>query len=285
MNSIFKKLFLGILVFTCIVHKGQQNKNYYLIDSVDSKSLSKQDKIMMDSILKLYYKAERDTTKLQLLDFLSNNCSQDLWPKYNDYIYSQAELILKNNKHLSPPEFRLIKGTSANCLVNKGSLISEKGDLDEAMALYQRGLIGFREAGDKLGESNTLSNIASLYVGQNKIDKAIDLMNKNIILLKELNNERALLNTYNNLGVVYRNQGELKKALEFFYKCLGLEKKNGETKLLCAVLLNIGTLHNSLKEIDSAVQDYNRCLEMSERIGYKVGVAKALRAFGSCFSG
>ncbi len=256
--------------------KSQQDKNYYLIDSIDVTSLSKFDKTLMDSIMLLYYKADKDTTKLQLLDVLVNNCSETIWPKYNNYVNGLSNKFLNHPEKYSKKELQLIKGTKANTYVNYGVLLVGEGNYDEAIKNYELGLAGFREVGDTLGISNTLYNIATVYVRMNKVDKGLDLLNENAVLLARINNERALLTTYSTMASVYRNRGQIEKSLDYLYKCLKLSEKNEPTPFLCSVLLNIGTIQFDLKNSALAMKNYERALGIAEKLNNLVSISKAL---------
>jgi len=268
-----------ILLFSLLINTkatGQSDEKYYLIDSVDVSSLSKHDKTLMDSIMTLYYRADEDTTRLQLLDVLSNNCSEHIWPKYNEYIYSQTERYLRHPEKYGEKELRLIKGTKANTYVNRGVLFAGIGDYEKAIQQYELGLAGFREVGDSLGVSNTLTNIALLFVRQNKVDKGLELFNENVNLLTKMNNEAGLLSTYNSIAGIYRNQGQIEKSLDFLYKALKIAEKNKTTPLLCSILLNVGVIQLSLNDPLVAQKTFERALILAEEINNQTGICKAL---------
>src|SRR5688500_5319644 len=97
-------LALGIVLFFMLpgraVAQEYGEKSFYLVDSLETELLSPDDKMLLDTTLKLYHVAEHDTTRLGLIEHVVDNCWDDaVWPKYNVFIYDRALAGLSRSTH------------------------------------------------------------------------------------------------------------------------------------------------------------------------------------------
>ncbi len=70
------------------------DKSFYLVDSLVLDDLTQSDRTLIDSTLKLYHQASHDTTKLNYLSLLIDDCQDDVWSKYNQVMYKKVQEIL-----------------------------------------------------------------------------------------------------------------------------------------------------------------------------------------------
>jgi len=77
MRYFIKVTIVIALLYSELCFSQQDNKAWFLIDSIRIESLSKSDKAILDSILKVYHKANKQTKKLSCLLFLSENLGSE----------------------------------------------------------------------------------------------------------------------------------------------------------------------------------------------------------------
>jgi two-component system, sensor histidine kinase PdtaS len=278
-----KDFFRRVIVLTAamllipVIHSSAQgNKKFYLVDSLDIASVSKEDKAIMDSILTLYHKTTQDTAKLQLLDHICISCSENIWALYDKYIYRRAGQLLAEKKDRNPAEIRVLKQAMANSMTNNGLYYTEMGEFDKAIQYYEKGLKGFEEIGDKTGISNTTYNIGYMYLVQQQLDKAIGIFLKNIPVLKEVNNLRGLAATYNSVAGAYHHQGHIEKALENYLNCLKIHEQTRDSAQIAMVLTNLGGVYYNSGDLDAALKYFESALQINERLGDDMGITHAL---------
>ncbi|MCW8969596.1 MAG: hypothetical protein OQK43_13680, partial [Flavobacteriales bacterium] len=79
------------------------DKKFYLVDSLNLESLTKEDKTVIDSSLTNYHNTKNDSIKLFQLNHLITNCENKIWMKYNDFLMKKSLKLIekaKNNKTL-----------------------------------------------------------------------------------------------------------------------------------------------------------------------------------------
>lgn len=73
---------------------------FYLIDSLPYKTLSDYDRVLLDSVLKVYHAEKNDTVKANLIIYLTENREdQNAWIPYNRLIHQHAAFMLKKRKY------------------------------------------------------------------------------------------------------------------------------------------------------------------------------------------
>lgn len=269
----------GLICFSS-VSMSQSRHTFYLIESSEVATLQKSDKLLIDSILKLYHQEQRDSVRLELLDFLSNNCSGNVWVKYNDLIYDYSSDLLKSDKKFSSGQMQHLRGIRANSQANKGVYLKSIGDYSGALSCYKNALAGFEEVDDVNGAATVNHNIGNLYIIQNQIDLGLDYLLKNISNFKKLNEPRRLASTYNSIGAIYHENGQMKKALYYLHEAIKLMEPGKENKVFSIVLNTLGATYHTNGQIDEALKYYQRAYEMAKKIDFKEGMSKSLESIG-----
>lgn len=273
----------GLFCFSS-VSSGQNKHKFYLIESTELATLLKSDKLLIDSILTLYHQEKRDSVRLELLDFLSNNCSGNVWVKYNDLIYEYSSDLLKGHKKFSSGQIQHLRGIRANSQANKGVYLKSIGDYSGALVCYKNAITGFEEVGDINGAATVTHNIGNLYIIQDRIDLGLDYLLKNISNFKKLNDPIRLASTYNSIAAVYSENGQIKKSLYYLHEALKLMEPGKENKVFCIILNTLGSAYHTNVQIDEALKYYKRAYEMAKKIAYKEGESKSLESIGQLMS-
>ncbi len=134
---MFKYLFCFFLVFSISSNfLGQTNKYYLLPDSIDLKQLLPEDKVLLDSSMKVYYSAKKESAKLATLKKLAESLTdEEIWPYYNQKIY---EMVRDKKDSISVVH-------KIGAINNIGFINYNKGNIDEALKWFEQSLVLSRE--------------------------------------------------------------------------------------------------------------------------------------------
>jgi tetratricopeptide (TPR) repeat protein len=233
-----------------------------------------------------------DTTKLNLLVKMSEQCEETEILKYTLPALSLADKLLADKAH-EKYKGRLLhqKALVAN---NIGFAYDSQGELDSAFHYYQRALSVFNETGDGRNIANVTSNLAGIYQQRGNIQLAIEYYRKCIALQERLDNTEGLAAGYNNLAGVFRQQGDIPKALEYYSKCLRLLEQqlsstNDQASIkvikqgIATSLINIGLIYTKQGDTIKSVECYKRSLALYEEIKDQSGKATALFNLGYAY--
>jgi serine phosphatase RsbU (regulator of sigma subunit)/tetratricopeptide (TPR) repeat protein len=260
---------------------GQQfaDKEYYLIDSLVLEELDKDDRTLMDSCLKVYHKADHDTSKLQTIEYLVEEClDNNVWPKYNMWVYGFVQKAITSH----PPalQLRALNISLAGALNNIGYIYMEQGDIPNALTYYHKALILQEEIGDKKGIANSLNNIGGIYNHQGDIPNALTYLHKSLKIEEEIGDKKGIAYSLNNIGMIYKDQGDIPNALTYFHKSLILLEEIGDKKGIALSLNNIGMIYKDQGDIPNALTYLHKALTIREEIGDKYGIANSLSNLG-----
>lgn len=299
----FHSLFLMLLIS---VYSPAQTKpkDWYLVDHVNYKALSPDDKESLETILPLYHKATVDTVKLaylhQLVEGLNN---ETLWPKYNELMLKLSEnkpekVYLKyyaaalnnvgfvaDNKgnvslaiNLYTKSLKIredigdLQGTEES-LHNIGNFYNTRGDIDKALDYFLQALEAEKKMGDKTTIPVTLGGIGTIYLQQKKFDKAMDYFNQSLKIAQESGNKKLIAGSYTTLGSAYKSFGDDKKALACYETSVTNAKEAGDKDRLSNAYIGISTIY--LNQNENALAE--KYAQMARQLGLELGYPKTLR--------
>ena len=259
--------FIFALLFFCALNSfGQKfaDKNYYLIDSLDLSTLSPVDSVMIINSLKTYHATNNDTSKLKIIDGIVESCwDVEVWPKYNNWMYSQAQQKLENEAVLSKQELRFYRSALSSALNNKGYLADSQNKSDVAISFYNEALQIDIQIGDKKGVGQILNNIAGLKSKQGKVRESLNYGLTALQLREQIKDSAGMAQSYNNIGSTYDDIGakdSLSKA--YVYKSYQIRKAIGDEMGVGICLSNIAGHEIGMGQIDSAFTHYRQALKI-----------------------
>ncbi|MEH2002927.1 MAG: tetratricopeptide repeat protein [Nostoc sp.] len=148
-----------------------------------------------------------------------------------------------------------------------GILYADKGEVDEAIALYNQSLEIKERIGDVQGKAATLHCLAGIYADKGNVNQAIALYSQVLEIDEQIGNVQGKAATLHCLGILYANKGEVDEAIALYNQSLEITERIGNVKGKAATLHQLGILHVNKGEVDEAIVLYNQCLEVFERIG------------------
>ena len=203
------------------------DKTYYLVDSIESSKISKDDREFLDIKIKEYRASKSDTAKVQILSLLIEGIQDEkVWLKYNYLLLSNSKIKLQT----------LSNTTDRIYFIHKSS---------EALALNNFGYYYFNYS--------------------NRFDLTLKYYHQGLDINESIKNYNELITSYSNVGNTYQKQGDLNKALIYFQKALKLENKISSKLLLLAPLNNIAQVYFNLNDTIKAIETLKIAFKISHK--------------------
>ncbi|WP_414514188.1 tetratricopeptide repeat protein [Nostoc sp. PCC 9305] len=165
-----------------------------------------------------------------------------------------------------------------------GRLKADKGEVDEAIALYNQSLEIFERIGDVQGKATTLHNLGYIYANKGEVDQAIALYNQSLEIKELIGNVQGKAATLHNLAGIYANKGDVDEAIALYNQVLEIDERIGNVQGKAATLHQLGNTYANKGDVDEAIALFNQSLEIKERIGNVQGKAATLHELGSIYA-
>ncbi|MEH2221785.1 tetratricopeptide repeat protein [Nostoc sp.] len=195
-----------------------------------------------------------------------------------------VEQALKHNQlviTLCPPED---KRQIAVTLHQFGALKADRGEIEDAIALYQVSLALNKQIGNVQGQAATLHQLGHLQDTRGEIEDAIALYQQSLAISEQASDFKsnaAKAATLYNLGKLKANRGEIEEAIALFQQSLAISEKVSQVKLKAATLNSLGILKANRGEIEEAITLFQQSLALNEQIGNVQIQAATLNSLGS----
>ncbi len=273
-----KKKFLILFIFLSGFVFAQQKtgKNWFLLDSINEKELSVQDKYLFDSILPLYHKANHDSIRLKQVIFLANTLGDErIWPRYNYLALKMAEKGGEEKVYL------IYKTYALNNIAYQFSML--KNDNKKALEIYADIYKIQNRLNDLTGLSATTNNLANIYKKQGEIDKSIEYHLKSLNLKEKNNDQLGVGISYNNLGSIYKDQGDLTSAVNCYSKALKIFEAKKDNRQIASALNNLGRIYQNQGDYAKSLENYKRAKILFDYIGEKQSYSATLNNIGEVY--
>jgi len=147
-----------------------------------------------------------------------------------------------------------------------GGIYAETNHADEALGMFQRGLV-IADAVDKLFfKARFLNGIAGIYMRQKKYGMALEKYQEALDLNYD-NNDRS--RSLTDLGDYYCKMGDYKKALEYNEQALALRNEMKIVNGAVTNMMNIGEISVKMAKLNDAVTIYESALKLAEGMQVK----------------
>jgi tetratricopeptide (TPR) repeat protein len=170
-------------------------------------------------------------------------------------------------------------------LGNRGLLLDQLGESDQALEQYEQALAIQREIGDRKSEATTLNNLGNVYDRRGQPDRAVPLHQEALSIRREVGDRKGEAVTLHNLGSVYDSLGQWDEALEFYNQALPIRRETGDRIGEATTLNNIGVIHSRREEHDRSMELWREALALRQAIGDLPGEAVTLNNIGYSYSG
>ncbi|MDP4181175.1 MAG: tetratricopeptide repeat protein, partial [Bacillota bacterium] len=147
------------------------------------------------------------------------------------------------------------------------------GNLKYEVELLNQSLSVFRQAGFKRGIAEVLQELGQVYYFKGSYETAESCLNESLDIYNEYNDTYGILRSYGRMGLVLRGKGEFELAMEMFHKYLFACEKIDNRVEIAFALINIAELARSQGDYAVAESYYLRGLNLGYKLGYMAIIA------------
>ncbi|MEH2116874.1 tetratricopeptide repeat protein [Nostoc sp.] len=163
-------------------------------------------------------------------------------------------------------------------------IYAKKGEVEQAIALYNQSLQIFERIGNVQGKAATLHCLAGIYANKGDVDEAIALYNQSLEIDERIGNVQGKATTLNNLASIYADKGEVDQAIALFNQSLEIKEHIGHIRGKAVTLHCLASIYADKGKVNQAIALYNQSLEIKERIGDVQGKAATLHNLGIIYA-
>ena len=238
-----------------------------------------QDKTIDSLILKLN-QTNDDSTKCVILSILAENVPDDnLWPIYNDKVYTISKKYVRSGYSNSTFYYdQLI--ASAN---NKGYLFDLNGQVDSSLVYFNECLELSKKINDDKKYADALYNISKAYNLKGNISKALDLINKCLIISEKIKYDDLTARALINFGLILHKQGDLTRALEYYNRAYKIQLNIKQIRGSGYSLTNIAGVYLDRKDYNNALKYFIQSKGIFEQInddqGYLISLGNIAKIY------
>lgn len=211
----------------------------------------------VDSLLLVLEYSEEDTTRLRLLNELTNNLRNADPDSAIYYALKSHELAveLQDNSGM------------ARSLYFSGVIYRKLGVLSSAIDHLNESLVLYEELQDSVGLATVYNAFGNLWLYED-MDKAKEYYEKSLELFQSLGNETYIPYIYLGIGSTFDGKKEYSIAQQYYFQALDIMLKTGDSnRTMIAAFLNIGENYEYANDLDNAYQYYIKGLHLSKRLG------------------
>ncbi len=229
----------------------------------------------VDSLKLAVKQAKHDTTKIKLLNELSELCEIDEILSYAQPCEKLCNIALKTN-----PRHTFYLRNLSDAINNIGFVYEQQGESDKALEHYTRSLKIRESLNDLVGMAASYNNIGVIYKNFGNIPKALDYYHKCLKISETIKDKNMIALALDNIAAIFSSQGDYQKSLEYYNRGLKLYEETKDKSGIGLALNNIGYVHNCLNNVEKSLEYHLKSLKLFEEINEKQGITASLNNIG-----
>ncbi|MEJ6486921.1 tetratricopeptide repeat protein, partial [Nostoc punctiforme UO1] len=131
-----------------------------------------------------------------------------------------------------------------------GILKADKGEVNEAIALYNQSLEIAERIGNVQDKAATLHYLGNIYANKGDVDEAIALYNQSLEIAERIGNVQSKVTTLYQLGNIYANKGDVDEAITLYNQSLEIAERIGDVQSKAATLYQLAILQENKRDVD-----------------------------------
>ena len=140
-------------------------------------------------------------------------------------------------------------------LFYKATALDIAGRGQEAIPLFEEGLLLAQKKGDQSVAASYELNIGTAYYTLGNLDKALDHFLNAYALYKSLNKPQNLSKVLNNIGIIYRTQGKKDRAEAIYKESLAIKQTLGDSLGIAASCQNLAAVLSTVEREEEALSE------------------------------
>lgn len=208
--------------------------------------------------------------------------------KLRHYAPSEEELASQlvgaapgaDRQALLDKEKELLTAELVGGLLTRGRQLFLRGELAQALTVYELALGVAEKIGDRAGMMAVLGHIGNIHETQGSYTQALEFSRRSLKLAEEAGDKRGVAAALNSLGNTLDYMGEVSSALEHYRRGLAMATEAEDRVLLARLHNNIGLVHRSQGDPLRALEHIQRSLKLAEEAKDRVSILRALHNVG-----
>lgn len=160
-----------------------------------------------------------------------------------------------------------------------GTLLTETGHPDEAVAILERALALSATLGDGSAGATWLTHLARCAWYAGDMQGAIERYTEALSAARQLGDRPLEAHILGSLGTLLREVGQQRRSLEYYHQALELSKVANDAREVVRYLTQMGRTYGDLRQYDDARRSLNEALALARRIDDKRGQVEVHRRF------
>jgi tetratricopeptide (TPR) repeat protein len=266
---------------------------------------------VVDSLLLQLKTAKEDTNKVKLLFELSEICDEKEILKYAsasltlarrlEYKRGIADALNNLGYYYDHVEYNTDKALACyteaadmqqalgntnglqSALINIALIYENKGLLEKALEIFQKGQEISEKSGDRLHEARFLNLTAGIYGRQGLHKEALRADLKALGIQEEIGDLKHIPSSLTNIAGHYVYERDLKKAEVYYKRALQVCEKQGQKSWIALSLYNLGYIRFQNKDLKGAFEYYKAALKIDEEINDKKAMALCYVSIGTYY--
>lgn len=248
------------------------DKKYYLVDSLNIRELSPNDKKQADSLLEIYHSAKTDSVKLRAL-FSLTFLESEVWLRYNRKLLNEIGQL--NNKSKKTVGTKFLNKMLGRALYNLSYYYAELNQEDSSYAYSLKCIDPFKKGGDNSGLVDAYNAIGNSLHKRGKIEESIKYYQLSQATSESINDKGGIAFAYLSVGHVYRGINEFKKAIEKYQAALKIFNEIMDGESVADSWNYLGVVYKWSGDTLKSEEAYKSSLKKSLELDYKYGIATA----------
>lgn len=160
-------------------------------------------------------------------------------------------------------------GMASKSLTELGDCLTDLGQLEQAVAVYQEAIQRSEKLGDARGLAVKKGQLATAYLRQKDYAAALQAYHQALALFQQLNEPSAIATLYHQIGMVYKEQSQFDQAESAFRQSLAIRVANQYRADEAASLGELANLNDDWNRPEQAVDYYRQAADIYIQLGDK----------------
>lgn len=171
----------------------------------------------------------------------------------------------------------------ATALITKGNVYNVRGDYEESIKLYERGLAIAKDNKNALEQMRAYNNLGDLFMDTGDLDQAETYFDRCREAAEKYGDQLMIGYSHINLGECALKRKDLDRAKAECSQALEIFTKLDERSMVAATYIDFGIMHRMVKNYAEASVCFDIAIDALETLGTPNLLAEAHREYGTMF--